>query len=87
VVHAHPDGDIAKHCASIIREAHENTGEDRGECIIVCTALVESGHSGVDGHPPAVVRIFGLDTEEKRMEWFTKSAIFLLFANAIRDHI
>lgn len=73
VVHTHPDGEIAKHCASIIREAHENTSEDRGERLIVCTALVESGHSGEDGHLPAAVRVFGLHTEEKRVEWFTKS--------------
>jgi hypothetical protein len=76
VVHAHPDGEIAKHCAAIIREAHENTSEDRGERLIVCTALVESGHSGEDGHLPAVVRVFELNTEEKRIEWFTKSVNF-----------
>lgn len=80
VVHTHPDGEIAKHCASIIREAHENTSEDRGERLIVCTALVESGHSGEDGHLPAVVRVFGLHTEEKRVEWFTKFARMLLKA-------
>jgi hypothetical protein len=76
VVHTHPDGEVAKHCSLIIREAHEITSEDRGERLIVCTALVESGHSGENGHLPAVVRVFGLKTEEKRIEWFTKSVIF-----------
>ncbi|KAJ6630971.1 IucC family-domain-containing protein [Mycena sp. CBHHK59/15] len=72
VVHAHPDGEIAKHCAAIIREAHENTSEERGERLIVCTSLVESGHSGEGGHLPAVIRIFNLDTEEKRLDWLEK---------------
>lgn len=69
VVHAHTDGEIAKHCAAIIREAHELTSEERGERLIVCTALVESGHSGEGGHLPAVIRIFDLNTEEKRIQW------------------
>ncbi|KAF8071691.1 IucC family-domain-containing protein [Lyophyllum atratum] len=72
VVHSHPDGEIAKHCSAIIREAHENTSEERGERLIVCTALVESGHSGEGGELPAVVRVFGLDTEEKRIQWLSK---------------
>lgn len=72
VVHANPDGEIAKHCAAIIREAHENTSEERGERLIVCTALVENGHSGEDGHIPPVIRIFDLDTEEKRIDWLSK---------------
>lgn len=73
VVHANHDGEIAKHCAAIIREAHENTSQERGERLIVCTALVESGHSGEGGHIPPVVRIFDLDTEEKRVDWLSKS--------------
>ncbi|KAJ7671583.1 IucC family-domain-containing protein [Mycena polygramma] len=65
VVHNHPDGEIAKHCAAIIREAHENTSEERGERLIVCTSL------WVDTFP-AVIRVFELDTEEKRLEWLDK---------------
>ena len=76
VVHTHPDGEVAKHCSLIIREAHENTSEDHGERLIVCTALVESGHCGEDGHLPAVIRVFNLNTEEKRIEWFTKLVVF-----------
>ncbi|KAK7032832.1 IucC family-domain-containing protein [Favolaschia claudopus] len=72
VVHSHPDGEIAKHCAAIIREAYENTSEERGERLIVCTSLVESGHAGEGGHIPAVIRVFELDTEEKRLEWLDK---------------
>ncbi|KAJ7650717.1 IucC family-domain-containing protein [Roridomyces roridus] len=72
VVHSHPDGEIAKHCAAIIREAYENTSEERGERLIVCTSLVESGHAGEGGHIPAVIRVFELDTEEKRIAWLDK---------------
>ncbi|KAJ7352412.1 IucC family-domain-containing protein [Mycena albidolilacea] len=72
VVHTHPDGEIAKHCSAIIREAYENTSEERGERLIVCTSLVESGHAGEGGHLPAVIRVFELDTEEKRLNWLDK---------------
>ncbi|KAF8640221.1 hypothetical protein AX16_010118 [Volvariella volvacea WC 439] len=72
VVHTHPDGEVAKHCAAIIREAYELNSEERGERLIVCTALVESGHSGKDGHIPAVIRVFGLDTEQKRTQWLDR---------------
>ncbi|KAJ7183177.1 hypothetical protein C8R46DRAFT_1066173, partial [Mycena filopes] len=72
VVHTHPDGEIAKHCAAIIREAYENTSEERGERLIVCTSLVEKGHAGEGGHLYAVNRVFELDTEEKRLAWLDK---------------
>ena len=76
VVHAHPDKQIAKHCAAIIREAHEINSEERGERHIVCSALVESGHAGEGGHLPAVIRIFQLDTEEKRRDWLDRFGIY-----------
>ncbi|KAH9041648.1 IucC family-domain-containing protein [Lactarius pseudohatsudake] len=69
VVHVAPDSDVARHCAAIVRECHENNSETRGERLIVCTSLVERGHAGTDGVTPSVVRVFGLDTEEKRVEW------------------
>ena len=78
VVHAHPDPDVAKHCSAIIREAHENNSEERGEKLIVCSTLVESGHAGEGGHLPAVIRIFQLDTEEKRRNWLDRSSILYL---------
>jgi len=74
VVHTDPDSDIAKHCSAITRECHENLYE-RGERHIVCTALFESGHSGEGGDIPVLIRIFELDSEEKRIQWFTKYVI------------
>ena len=75
VIHAHPDPHVAEHCAVIVREAHENNSEERGERVIVCSALVESGHAGEGGHLPAVIRIFQLDTEEKRWDWLDRFCI------------
>jgi IucA / IucC family len=72
VVHTNPDGEIAKHCAALVREYHEGVCEKRGECAIVCTSLVESGHKGSGGDIPPVIRIFDLDSEEKRIEWLSK---------------
>ncbi|KAJ7595950.1 IucC family-domain-containing protein [Mycena floridula] len=72
VVHANPDGEIAKFCSAIVREAHELTSHQKGEQLIVCTSLVESGHAGKDGHIPSVIRVFQLDTEQKRLLWLDK---------------
>lgn len=69
VVHTNPDGEIAKHCAAIVRECHENSAAERGERMIVCTSLVEKGHEGAPRGMPSVVRVFNLDTEEKRLAW------------------
>ncbi|PPQ77137.1 hypothetical protein CVT25_010831 [Psilocybe cyanescens] len=80
VVHAHPNGEIAKHCAAIVRECHEDTSEERCERLIVCTALVESGHAGKDGHLPSVTRVFDLDTEEKCAQWLEKFVTIFLQA-------
>jgi len=69
VSHVDPNSEIAKHCGVIVRECHENGSEARGERLIVCTGLVEHGHAGTDRVTPSVVRVFGLDTEDKRIKW------------------
>jgi hypothetical protein len=69
VVHAHPDRNTAKHCVAVIREGFE---EYKNERVIVSAALIERGHAGADGHLPSVVRVFGLDTEAKRLQWLEK---------------
>lgn len=76
VVHSHPNGEIAKHCAALVREYHEGHEKERNERHIVCTSLVERGHSGPLGELPLVVRVFDLDTEEKRAVWLEKYAPF-----------
>lgn len=69
-VHSDPDGEIAKHCGVLIREYHEDRND--GERLVVCTSLVESGHAGTDGRIPAVIRVFELDTQKKRLRWLEK---------------
>ncbi|KAF5327365.1 hypothetical protein D9619_004465 [Psilocybe cf. subviscida] len=80
VVHANPNGEIAKHCAALVRECHEDGSEERGERLIVCTSLVEKGHAGENGHLYSVIRAFELDTQEKRVEWLDKFASVFLKA-------
>jgi len=72
VSHVGPVSDIARHCGAIVRECYENDSEARGERLIVCTSLIEHGHAGTDGVTPSVVRVFGLDTEDKRIKWLDK---------------
>ena len=72
VFHVHPEEKIAKHCSAIIRESHEIASEERGERLIVCTALTESGHRGEGGDVPAVIRVFQLDTKEERLQCLNK---------------
>ena len=72
VVHKHPDGEIAKHCAAIVHECYELGSEEKGERLVVCTSLVERGHIGTNPEEPVIVRAFGLDTEEKRCKWLER---------------
>ncbi|KAJ6523991.1 IucC family-domain-containing protein [Mycena capillaripes] len=72
VVHTHPDDEVAGHCTAIIREAYDSTSEERGERLIVSSSLSERGHAGEGGHLPSVIRVFELDTEAKRLEWFDR---------------
>ena len=83
VVHTNPDGEVAKHCAALIREYHEGVFEQRGECAIVCTSLVESGHDGPGGHIPLIIRIFELHSEQKRLEWLSKQVHRTLFESNV----
>ena len=79
VVHSDERGDVAKHCAAIVRQCFENGSEERGERLIVCTSLVESGHAGTDGKTSSVVRVFNLDTEAKRLTWLRRFVLLLVY--------
>ena len=72
VVHTHPDDEIAEHCSAIVREYHENTCRERGERVVVCTSLVENGRDGAPTGLSTLEKVFELDTEAKRLEWFDK---------------
>ena len=69
VIHVNSDKYIAQHCAVIIRQGYGDVNEDKNDRLIVCTALTESGHAGTNGHLPSAMRIFGLDSQVKRLKW------------------
>jgi hypothetical protein len=77
VVAKHPDPEIAKHCAAIIREAPDAmpptvAGAIRKEIVIVSTSLMDWGHTGGVPGVPAVVSAFNLDTVEKRTNFLDR---------------
>ena len=40
------------------------------EAVIICAALLETGHLGLSAGIPVVQHIFGLDSQEKRLVFF-----------------
>ncbi|KAJ4479333.1 IucC family-domain-containing protein [Lentinula aciculospora] len=60
------DPDLAKHFTAILRNYYQPCS---GEAVIVCAALLESGHTGSPPGISAVEHAFGLDTNEKRAEF------------------
>ncbi|GAW02599.1 hypothetical protein LENED_004262 [Lentinula edodes] len=82
VVSTHPDPDIAKFCAAIVREAHDVDYEANvGERLIVCTALVETGHSpSSSSSDPALLRILPLPTKQTKLTFLTSYTTLLFRA-------
>ncbi|KAJ3920117.1 IucC family-domain-containing protein [Lentinula edodes] len=80
VVSTHPDPEIAKFCAAIVREAHDVDYEANvGERLIVCTALVETGHSP-SSSDPALLRILPLPTKQTKLTFLTSYTTLLFRA-------
>lgn len=67
------DPDIAKHLTVVIRKQYP-PAED--EAVIICAALLETGHSGLSAGVPVVQHITCLDAPEKRVRFFDESALF-----------
>jgi len=61
------DPDIAKHLTVVIRERYI---PDESEAIIICAALLETGHAGLPAGIPVVQHIMDLDSQEKRFMFF-----------------
>ena len=61
------DPDIAKHFTVVIRKLYI---PDKSEAIIICAALLETGHAGLPAGIPIVQHIMGLDSQEKRFMFF-----------------
>jgi siderophore synthetase component len=64
---ANLDPDIAKHLTVVIRKLYI---PDESEAIIICAALLETGHAGLPAGIPIVQHIMGLDSQEKRFMFF-----------------
>jgi len=74
----HVDFDIAKHLACIVREDPTVQVRKKGESVALCAALVERADGGWDDSESVVVRVWGLDTREKRVA-FLEEYTDLLF--------
>jgi len=72
IAHTEPDSSIAKYCAAVVREYHEDGCEENGKQMIVCTSLLETGHAGPDGNIPPLMRVFELHSEELHMKWLER---------------
>lgn len=65
---ANLDPDIAKHLTVVIRNRY--IPEDESEAIIICAALLETGHAGLPAGISIVQHVMGLDSQEKRFTFF-----------------
>ncbi|KAH9003054.1 IucC family-domain-containing protein [Lactarius hatsudake] len=71
------DPDVAKHFTVVIRKQYPPV-ED--EAVIICAALLETGHSGLPAGVPVVQHVMRLDAPEKRLRFFDEYARLLIAA-------
>ncbi|KAH9068482.1 hypothetical protein EDB83DRAFT_2222676 [Lactarius deliciosus] len=71
------DPDVAKHFTVVIRKQY-SPAED--EAVIICAALLETGHSGLPAGVPVVQHVMRLDAPEKRLRFFDEYARLLIAA-------
>lgn len=57
------DPDTVKHLTAVLREEYHPR---EGECLIVCAALLEMGHEGLQPGVSAIEHILNLDTPDKK---------------------
>jgi len=61
------DPDVAMHFTAIIRKQYPPAVD---EAVIICAALLETGHSGLPAGVSVVEHVICLDTPEKRLGFF-----------------
>ncbi|KAI9461553.1 IucC family-domain-containing protein [Lactarius psammicola] len=71
------DPDVAKHFTVVIRKQYPPV-ED--EAVIICAALLETGHLGLPAGIPVVQHVLRLDAPEKRLRFFDEYARLLVAA-------
>ncbi|ORX84409.1 hypothetical protein K493DRAFT_320108 [Basidiobolus meristosporus CBS 931.73] len=84
VVIRHDDTDIAKHLSCIVRQDTDSLLEGTNEKAIICCSLVERDADGQS----YVIKVFDLDTHEKRLEFFRSYAELYLrcFVRPVVQH-
>jgi hypothetical protein len=70
------DPDIAKHFTVVVRKLYL---PDESEAVIICAALLETGHLDLQVGVPIVQHIFGLDTQKKRLVFFREYVYYACF--------
>lgn len=68
-VYRRDDPEVSKHFTAVIRDEYKPR---EGEAVIVCAALLETGHANVPTGISAIQHTFKLDTEEKRASFLDK---------------
>ena len=63
------DPGIAAHLTAVTRKLYI---PDESETVIICAALLETGHSGLPAGIPVVQHIMGLDSQKKRFMFFNE---------------
>ncbi|KAI0303605.1 IucC family-domain-containing protein [Multifurca ochricompacta] len=71
------DPDVAKHFTVVIRKQYL---PDDTEAVIMCAALLETGHSGLPPGTPIVQHVMGLDSRTKRLAFFDQYSRLLVAA-------
>jgi len=74
-VYRTPDPEVAKHLTAVIREEWITPP---GEVLIVCAALLETGHAGVPPGISSVEHAFQLDDEEKKAGFLDRHAFVFI---------
>lgn len=69
VIFKHDDPDVQKHFTAVIREEYQPAPD---ETVIVCAALLETGHSNTASGISAAEHVFGLDSEQKRIQFLDR---------------
>ena len=67
------DEDTIRHATAVFREYYV---PPKGENVIVCAVLGESGYAGLPVGEPAVCRLFGLRTQREKLSFFDESVLY-----------
>lgn len=67
------DEDTIRHATAVFREYYV---PPKGESVVVCAVLGESGYAGLPVGEPAVCRLFELRTQREKLSFFDESVLY-----------